>query len=86
MLKNNKMIKVFIISMILLAIAVLLMGVRIFFNKLLFNKQGKFPISSVGHNPEMKKLGISCVKHDELSCYSKTKKGIKSSSTGCSCG
>jgi len=80
------MLKVFIISLVLIAIAVLLMGIRIFFNKLLFNKQGKFPVTSVGHNPEMKKLGISCVKHDELSCYSKNKKGIQTSGTGCSCG
>lgn len=80
------MLKVFIISLVLVAIAVLLMGIRIFFNKLLFNKQGKFPITAIGHNPEMKKLGISCVKHDELSCYSKKQKGIETTASGCSCG
>ena len=80
------MIKVLLISIVLIAISVLLMGIRIFFNKLFFNKQGKFPITAIGHNPEMKKLGISCVKHDELSCYSKNKKGMETTSSGCSCG
>ena len=79
------MLKVLLISIVLISFAVLLIGLKIFFNKLFFNKQGKFPITSVGHNPEMKKLGITCVKHDELKCFSKTKNGIKVEGTGCSC-
>lgn len=80
------MLKVLFLTIVLMSFAVLLIGLKIFFNKLLFNKQGKFPITSVGHNPEMKKLGISCVKHDEIKCFTKTKKGIDTNGTGCSCG
>ena len=80
------MFKVLFLTIILMTFVVLLIGLKIFFNKLLFNKQGKFPVTSVGHNPDMKKLGISCVKHDEIKCFSKAKKGISTEGTGCSCG
>jgi hypothetical protein len=79
------MLKILLLSIVLMALVVLLMGIRIFFNKIFFNKQGKFPITAVGHNPEMKKLGISCVKHDEIKCFTNAKKGIESNRTGCSC-
>ena len=80
------MIKVFILAVILVAISGLLIGFKIFFSKLLFNKEGKFPITSVGHNPEMKKIGITCVKHEEIKCFSNSKKGIQNNGKGCSCG
>ncbi len=40
---------------------------------ILFRKNGKFPKYQVGHNKEMRKLGITCVKHDELKCFNKIK-------------
>ncbi len=64
----------------------LLLGLKIFFNKLLFNKIGKFPITAIGHNPEMKKIGVSCAKHDEIKCYTRSKNGLENKSTGSSCG
>lgn len=50
---------------------------------ILIKKNGKFPAYQVGHNKDMKKLGISCVKHEEIKCFKKLKKGEE----GCgSCG
>ena len=31
----------------------------------LVKKKGKFPAYQIGHNKDMHKAGISCVKHDE---------------------
>ena len=50
-----------IVSVAILALAVLGLGFSIF-----FRKNGKFPETGVGHNPEMRKLGLSCAKADEL--------------------
>jgi len=47
----------------LLSIALLAMGFNVFFRK---NK--KFPQSSIGGNKEMRKLGLSCAKHEEIKC------------------
>jgi len=33
---------------------------------ILFRKKGKFPETGVGHNPEMKKRGLSCARSDEI--------------------
>ena len=55
------MIKILFISIVLLAAAMIMLGLNI-----LFRKNGKFPVYSIGHNRNMHKLGISCVKHDEI--------------------
>jgi hypothetical protein len=36
---------------------------------IIFRKKGKFPAYRVGHNPQMKKIGITCVKHEEIKCH-----------------
>lgn len=38
---------------------------------LIFKKNGRFPVTSVGRNREMRKRGITCVKHDEILCQNK---------------
>jgi hypothetical protein len=38
---------------------------------ILIRKNGKFPAYRVGHNKDMKRLGITCVKHDEIKCHRK---------------
>ena len=68
------MLKILVISFVLLGVAFLGMAFRI-----LFVREGKFPQTSVGKNKQMRELGISCVKHDELKCY---KNG---DSIGCGC-
>jgi hypothetical protein len=46
---------------------------------IIFRIRGRFPSYRVGHNKNMKKLGITCVKHEELKCYGK--KGTDSCET-----
>ncbi|MCK5536014.1 MAG: hypothetical protein KAI79_04260 [Bacteroidales bacterium] len=79
------MIKLLLITIVLLAISLVLLGTRILLGKLVFNKAGKFPITSVGHNPEMKKIGISCAKHDEIKCFKKMQGDIYDSNSNCGC-
>jgi len=62
------LLKIIILSSILVALSL----VGLAFN-ILFRKNGKFPKYQVGHNKNMAKLGITCVKHDELKCYNKLK-------------
>ncbi len=62
-------LQLLLLSVILVAIAV----VGLAFN-LIFRKHGKFPETGVGHNPEMRKLGLSCAKTDELRQFQLGKK------------
>ena len=82
---------VLIASLVIVGIAVLGLGLNIF-----FRKNGKFPDSEVGTNPNMKKMGLTCAKQDEIKSYrelqGKTyRKGVKSIDNqrdcgfGCSC-
>ena len=64
------MITVILISIILLALAMVFMAVNI-----LLRKNGRFPVYSIGHNKNMQKMGISCVKHDEIKSHKKVKGG-----------
>lgn len=56
-------IELFFLVVGLMVIAVTAMGFNIFFRK---NK--KFPETSVGKNKDMRKLGLSCAKHEEIRC------------------
>ncbi len=47
----------------ILSIAILAMGINVFFRK---NK--KFPSSSIGGNKEMRNLGLKCAKGEEIKC------------------
>lgn len=49
------MLKTILISIVIIAIVVLLLGVKVF-----FVKDGKFPSMHIGSNKEMQKKGISC--------------------------
>ncbi len=53
-----------IITLVLLSLAMMGMMLNIF-----VKKKGKFPEYRVGHNRNMHKKGISCVKHDEIRCH-----------------
>ncbi len=61
------MIYTLLIACLLVAIAILLLGVKVF-----FTKKGKFPNTHVGGNPEMKKRGITCVRHQDWEAQSKS--------------
>ncbi len=60
------MIQVFLASILLLGIALAGLALNI-----LLKKNGRFPAYQVGHNKDMKKLGITCVKHEEIKCQKK---------------
>ena len=79
---------VILISVALLAIAFIGLGFSIF-----FRKNGKFPETGVGHNPEMRKLGLTCARSDEIKSFN-LQKGINEAKSvpgeytgcaGCSC-
>ncbi|HPF93848.1 MAG TPA: hypothetical protein PLV65_07915 [Tenuifilaceae bacterium] len=65
-------LKLLFVVLGLLVLALLLMGVKI-----LFHKSHKFPETSAGHNRDMRKLGITCARQDEIKCWGKkgNKKG-----------
>ena len=69
------MIKILLISFVLLGISFVGLAFRI-----LFVREGKFPQTSVGKNKQMRELGLTCVKHDELKCYQNGSGG-----SGCGC-
>jgi hypothetical protein len=62
--------KVFLAAVIFVGLAVLLLGVNIFF----FRKP--FPNGEISTNPEMKKRGIKCAKEEELEMLAARKKGV----------
>ncbi len=64
----------FFLSVVLLSISMLFMALKI-----LVRKNGKFPEYRIGHNKDMHKIGITCVKHEELKNHREAK------NTGC-CG
>ncbi|MDR2039897.1 MAG: hypothetical protein LBQ60_18400 [Bacteroidales bacterium] len=53
--------QVFLIVVVLIALAFIGLGIGIWI-------KGKFPDTHVGHNPEMKKLGITCAKTEDALC------------------
>jgi hypothetical protein len=67
-----------ILSVILVAIAFIGLGFNIF-----FKKNGKFPETGVGHNPEMRKRGLTCAKTEELRQF-QLQKGIVNAKNGVS--
>lgn len=68
-------ITILLLTVVLIGLAFIGLAITI-----LIKKGGKFPQTSVGKNKEMNKLGIHCVKHEELKCHNKMKNGEK-----CSC-
>lgn len=62
----------------LIAISFIAMGFNIFLRK------KKFPQTSVGGNKDMRKLGLSCAKHEEIKCRRQIDKTTgKVSCAGC---
>ena len=57
-------LQVLLISIGIVAIAFIGLGLSIF-----FRKNGKFPETGVGHNPEMIKRGITCARSDEIRMF-----------------
>jgi hypothetical protein len=72
--------KVFLLSLVILALCVFGMCFNI-----IFRKNGKFPDSEISHNKELRKRGIICAKEDELRLWGKKnrKKNPSCSDLGC---
>ncbi len=68
MLTQNKMLKLFLLILVILLPAILLMGYKVF-----FTKEGKFPPTHVDTNPEMRKRGIKCVRSQDREAQKKEK-------------
>jgi hypothetical protein len=68
------LLKLLFLSTIILSIGAAFMGVRI-----LLKSGGKFPDTHVGHNPEMRKRGITCAQQTDTACHS------SDGFPGCSC-
>ncbi len=62
-------LNILLLSVALIALSMLGLGLNI-----LIKKNGKFPAYQVGHNKDMHKLGVSCVKHDEKKAHYKRRK------------
>jgi len=56
------------IKLILLSTGIIVLSLLGLSLNMLLKKDGKFPVTSIGKNKEMRKRGITCVKHDELIC------------------
>jgi uncharacterized membrane protein len=61
-------VKTFLAALIFVGIAVILLGVNIFF----FKKP--FPNGEISSNPEMQKRGIKCAKQEEMEMLASQKK------------
>ena len=55
------MMTTLVLTLVIVGLAVLLLGVRIF-----FVKGGRFPNTHIHDNPEMRKRGITCAKDKEF--------------------
>lgn len=67
------LLTVFLITIVLVALAFAGLGFNI-----LFRRNGKFPQTEVGSNKNMKNLGITCTKQDEMKIFRQEKKSVKS--------
>jgi len=59
------MFLVFVVVIVLVAIAAVFLSIGVII-------KGKFPDTHVGHNVEMKKRGISCVKNESTFCQGRS--------------
>ena len=69
----------FLLTLAAVAVCILLLGFNIF-----FRKDGKFPETEVSGNTEMRKLGIRCVKEEEMKLWGRKKKTPSCSDSSCS--
>ena len=69
---------ILLISFILLSFSFLGLALNI-----LVKKKGKFPAYQIGHNKDMAKMGIRCVKHEEIRCHKAQLKKNESGCAGC---
>lgn len=69
-----------ILTFVLVLISVFLLSFNI-----IFKRGGKFPETEVGHNKNMKNLGLRCAKSEERELWGKKGKGINQGCSSCGC-
>jgi len=69
---------ILLLSLVLIGLSMMMMALNI-----LVKKKGKFPAYQVGHNKEMARMGIRCVKHEEIRCHRARMKLRESGCEGC---
>ncbi len=69
---------ILLLTIVLMILSMLGMGLSI-----LIKKKGKFPAYQVGHNKDMAKMGIRCVKHEEIRCHRARLKEKEKGCDGC---
>ena len=67
-----------IVAVAVLILAVLAMGAAVF-----FTRKGKFPDGEISRNRELRKMGITCVKEEELRLWRKGKASKPCPEGGC---
>ncbi|MBP5210327.1 MAG: hypothetical protein J6Z27_00610 [Bacteroidales bacterium] len=75
------MAKVLILSIVVVAVAV----VGLCFN-IIFRKDGQFPDGEISHNKELRKRGVVCAKEEELKLWRKTHRGKNPTCADLGCG
>jgi len=58
-------LKLLILTIALISIAIFLLSIKILFAKIILNRTGRFPNTTIGGNKFLRKKGITCPKHDE---------------------
>lgn len=56
-------------NMLLISLALLTIAMVGMMLNILVKKKGKFPAYQVGHNKDMARKGIKCVRHEEIRCH-----------------
>ena len=65
-------LKLFLVVLVVVALAIVGLATQI-----IFKKNGQFPDTHVGHNKNMRKLGIRCVKTFDSVEQKKANKGLQ---------
>ena len=71
-------IKLMIPAMLIVGVALIFLAIR-----MLIEKNGKFPETEIGHNKDMRKLGITCARVEEIKCRRDIDKNIASGCASC---
>lgn len=74
--KLNKMLKLFVLTLIIIAVAILFLSV-----KLLVKKNGRFPNTHVSGSKEMRKRGIGCVQSQDAAMRRHNPRAIRERSS-----
>ncbi|MCK9305288.1 MAG: hypothetical protein PHP30_06570 [Bacteroidales bacterium] len=70
---------------IILTLVLVLVSVFLLSFNVIFRKGGKFPETEVGHNRNMRNLGLRCAKSEERELWTKKDNRINNGCSSCGC-